>query len=103
MITAGRQGDVATSQGMPQAASTARARRGGAGDSHALGGPSPAATLTPDSWSAELREDTFLWCKLPICGHLLWLSQETRLALPLGSSGQAMISWSGRACPWRQP
>lgn len=87
----------------PGNASTTRARRDGTDDSHALGGPSPAATLTPDSWSAELGEDTFLWFKLPICGHLLWMSQETHLALPLGSSGQAMISWSGRACPWGQP
>ena len=56
---------------------------------HTLGGPSPAATLTPDSWSAELGEDTFLWFKLPICGHLagpvLGDSPESTLATkPVG-------------------
>lgn len=71
MITAGRQGDVATSQECRR--QPALPEPGGVGQVTPTpsGVPALAATLTPDSWSAELREDTFLWCKLPICGHLL--------------------------------
>ena len=105
-MTTGRQSDGAVSQGTPRAASATRASRDGTDDAQALGGPSPAATWTPDSWSAEPGEDALPRFKLPICGHhvpILWPSQETHLALPLGSSGQAMISWSGTACPQGQP